>query len=50
MQHYRSLDPELTRLTLAVAQHSNDRVNARLLGAQDLVSALINSPAFLFNH
>ena len=50
MQHYRSLDPELTRLTLAVAQHSNDRANARLLGAQDLVWALINSPAFLFNH
>ncbi len=50
MQHFRSLDPELTRLTLAVAQHSNDRVNARLLGAQDLVWALINSPAFLFNH
>jgi hypothetical protein len=50
MQHYRSLDPELTRLSLAVAQHANDRVNARLLGAQDLVWALINSPAFLFNH
>ncbi|HEY2761918.1 MAG TPA: hypothetical protein VGI75_14275, partial [Pirellulales bacterium] len=49
-QHFRSLDPELARLQLAVAQHSNDRVNARLLGAQDLVWALINSPAFLFNH
>ena len=49
-QHFRSLDPELARLQLAIAQHSNDRVNARLLGAQDLVWALINSPAFLFNH
>jgi hypothetical protein len=49
-QHFRSLDSELARLQLAVAQHSNDRVNARLLGAQDLVWALINSPAFLFNH
>ncbi len=48
--YYRSLDPELARLTAAVAQHANDRVNARLLGAQDLVWALINSPAFLFNH
>jgi hypothetical protein len=47
---YRSLDSELARLQLAVAQHSNDRVNARLLGAQDIVWALINSPAFLFNH
>ena len=38
------------RLLQAVAQHSNDRANARLLGAQDLVWALLNSPAFLFNH
>ena len=49
-KYYRSLDPELTRLQLAVAQHSNDRANARLLGTQDIVWALINSPAFLFNH
>ncbi|HKD37067.1 MAG TPA: DUF1549 and DUF1553 domain-containing protein [Pirellulales bacterium] len=47
--YYRSQDAELTRLTQAMAQHSNDRANARLLGAQDLVWALINSPAFLFN-
>jgi hypothetical protein len=48
-KYYRSQDAELTRLTQAVAQHSNDRANARLMGAQDLVWALINSPAFLFN-
>jgi WD40 repeat protein len=47
--YYRSIDGELARLTQAVAQHSNDRANSRLLGAQDLAWALINSPAFLFN-
>ncbi len=47
--YYRSLDHEFARLTQAVAQHANDRANARLLGAQDLAWALINSPAFLFN-
>jgi hypothetical protein len=47
--HYRSLDAELARLSQAVAQHANDRTNARLMGTQDLVWALINSPAFLFN-
>ena len=47
--HYRSLDAELARLSQAVAQHANDRANARLMGTQDLVWALINSPAFLFN-
>ena len=47
--YYRSLDAEFARLNQAVAQHANDRANARLLGAQDLAWALINSPAFLFN-
>jgi len=47
--YYRSLDTELARLSQAVAQHANDRANARLMGTQDLVWALINSPAFLFN-
>ncbi|HEY2148727.1 MAG TPA: hypothetical protein VGH32_12370, partial [Pirellulales bacterium] len=47
--YYRSQDAEFARLSQAVAQHSNYRANARLLGAQDLVWALINSPAFLFN-
>jgi hypothetical protein len=47
--YYRSQDAEFSRLSQAVAQHSNDRANARLMGAQDLVWALINSPAFLFN-
>ena len=47
--YYRSLDPDVNRLLQAVAQHANDRANARQLGAQDLVWALLNSPAFLFN-
>jgi hypothetical protein len=47
--YYRRQDAELARLTQAVAQHANDRANARLMGTQDLVWALINSPAFLFN-
>ena len=47
--YYRSLDAEFARLNQAVAKHANDRANARLLGAQDLAWALINSPAFLFN-
>lgn len=47
--HFRSLDGELTRLTQAVANHESQRAKSRLLGAQDLVWALINSPSFLFN-
>ncbi len=47
--YFRSQDAELARLNGAVAQHLNDRSNARLLGAQDLAWALLNSPAFLFN-
>lgn len=47
--YFRSQDAEYARLTQAVAQHANDRANARLMGAQDLVWALLNSPAFLFN-
>jgi Protein of unknown function (DUF1549)/Protein of unknown function (DUF1553) len=47
--YYRSIDQELGRLQRAVAEHVVPP-NARALGAQDLAWALINNPAFLFNH
>jgi hypothetical protein len=47
--YYRSLDQELARLQRNLNEHVVP-VNARALGAQDLAWALINSPAFLFNH
>ncbi len=47
--YYRGLDAELTRLQQAVADAPAPS-DVRLVGAQDLAWALINSPAFLFNH
>jgi len=47
--HYRGIDAELKRLQAALAENPDPR-DPRLLGAQDLAWALINSPAFLFNH
>ncbi|MBY0524026.1 MAG: DUF1553 domain-containing protein [Gemmataceae bacterium] len=48
-RYFRSLDAELARLQ----REANDAAvpsDKRLLGVQDLTWALINSPAFLFNH
>ncbi|HEV3238215.1 MAG TPA: DUF1553 domain-containing protein, partial [Gemmataceae bacterium] len=47
--YYRSLDPQLTQLAKDAADHPKP-VDKRILGVQDLTWALINSPAFLFNH
>jgi hypothetical protein len=48
-KHYRGIDPDLARLQRSF----NDFIvppSTRALGAQDLAWALMNSPAFLFNH
>jgi hypothetical protein len=47
--YFRSQDAELARLSQAVAEFGKP-VSPRLLGAQDVAWALINSPAFQFNH
>jgi hypothetical protein len=43
-------DSRLLRLRADVKESEGQLGNARLTSAQDLVWALINSPAFLFNH
>jgi hypothetical protein len=46
VEYHRSLDEEITAVRAAI-----DLVaNPRLVGVQDLTWALINTPAFLFNH
>ena len=47
--YFASTDAELARLKAELMAHPVPG-DSRLLGAQDLAWALINSPAFLFNH
>jgi len=46
---YQSTDKELARLRAAVQLSEEQLKNKRLIGAQDLAWALINTPSFLFN-
>lgn len=43
------LDPKLVQLRADAEQSKSQIANKRLTGAQDLVWALVNTPAFLFN-
>jgi hypothetical protein len=47
--YQRANDPELARLQRVLADHAIPP-DSRTMGAQDLAWALMNSPAFLFNH
>ena len=44
------IDPQLTVYKRAVDLSTKQLTNKRLYGAQDITWALINNPAFLFNH
>ena len=50
LKYYReTVDTELVARQKALADHVAKAPQARLLGAQDLAWALINTPEFLFN-
>jgi hypothetical protein len=48
-KHFRSIDAGWQKLSAAVTEGAKQQDQSRLLGAQDIAWALINSPAFLFN-
>jgi hypothetical protein len=45
-----AVDPKVLQLRQDVAMSAKQLGDPRLTGAQDVVWALVNSPAFLFNH
>ena len=44
------VDPRLAQLQSDLAMSTRQLTDKRLTAAQDIAWALINSPAFLFNH
>jgi len=50
LQTVAPVDPELVLLRENVKRSQTQQLNHRLTAAEDLVWALINTPAFLFNH
>jgi hypothetical protein len=49
LEHFRAQDTDYLRLRQGLAAYDRWRDEKRVIGAQDIAWALINSPAFLFN-